>query len=319
MRPALALLVLAACKPAPPAQAPPAPPPAAPTDALEIARTRGAWRWVHSSTSEGTYRLERERWLIDPIALDRDRGRRVARGRYRRDVAIVALDGRRFLCNQRTSYVQTAVFDVEVSIEDGALAIAELGYRTQPSPCEPGFRHPVRYRAALDDRRLVLAWDGGDQTLQPLPDDAFTAGELELAEPPADPAARLAGAWRWSLRGTDKANDVRDEHEAWELAVGADGVVGGTYVRDVTVHAADGAPLACAGGATSYRYVDRYTLRGRVDGDQLVLEEHAVDAGAHPCLATTPRRHLDSATGVAIGDHLVLTWRGKRRQVLHRP
>ena len=239
------------------------------------------------------------------------------RGRYRRDVAVVALDGTSFLCNQQPAYLQSAVFDVRVQVADGELVVDELGYRTAPSPCEPGFRRLGSYRATLDRPRIHLAWDGGEQTLQRVPDDSFAAGDLELTALPAELAARLTGSWHWSLRSYDDQHQVHEEEEAWELAVADDGTAGGTYVREVTVRSGDGADLACA-GAPSWRFTDRYTLRGKVVDGILDLEEVAVDAGTHPCLAATPERHLDTATGVSIGEHLVLTWRGKRKQVLHR-
>jgi len=289
-----------------------------PLDALLLQGTRGAWRWLHGSQAEGTYRLERERWLLDAITIDPDSGHKVVRGRYRRDVAVVARDGKPFLCNQQAAYLQSAVFDVRIHVEDGGLIVDELDYRTAASPCEPGFRRLGRYQATLERPNVVLRWDGGEQTLQPVPDDSFAAAELELEALPADPGARLAGAWHWTMRSYDGENDIQDETETWELAVADDGTAGGTYVRDVTVWSADGSDLACA-GAPSWRFVDRYTLRGKLIGDQLDLEEVGVDAGTHPCLAATPDRHLDTATGMTVGAHLVVTWRGKRRQVLHRP
>lgn len=246
--------------------------------------------------------------MLDDLAAD---GRSVT-GRYRRDVIVISLDGTPFVCSQQAAYAQLAVFDVRVTAHHGELVIEETGYRTMASPCEPGFRKLGRYVATPDgDHALALAWDGGTQTLHAT--EPYRAEAVDL--PPAP--TTVAGAWRWSMRSRDEAGDVRDEDERWELAVGDDGTVGGTYERSVVVSSGNGKPLPCAGDL-SYGYVDRYTVRGALSDDGLRFDEVAVDAGTHPCLKGTPERHLDSAAGVADGPYLVLTWRGQRRQVLHR-
>ncbi|MCB9565521.1 MAG: hypothetical protein H6708_34480, partial [Kofleriaceae bacterium] len=290
-----------------------------PLDAVKLLRLVGPWRWLHAEREAGTLRIERERWLFDRTRADPATGHARADGRYRRDVLVIALDGAPFLCNQQPFYLQSAVVDVTARVDDaGEVAIDEGDYQVAPSPCEPGFRHLGAYQARIHDRgmRVTLTWDGGDQTLDRLPDDALTAEGLALTPPPAPPAG-LAGAWHWRLVDRDGELDVREEDEAWEIAIAADGVAGATYRREVTIRSPDGAPIACA-GAPSYSFVDRYVLRGRFDGEVLALEETAVEPGQHPCLAATPSRHLDTLTGELEGADLVLTWRGKRRQVLHR-
>ena len=316
---ALAIVALASCRSgATRTPAPGAPPPPRPGDQILLQRLSGGWRWLHGTIVEDTYRLERERWHFDPITTDATTGAAVVRGRYRRDVVVVALDGKSFLCNQQTAYVQTAVYDVRVIVEDHELVLDELEYRTQPSPCEPGFRHRTHYNGRFQRHHLALDWDGGTQTLSPLAEDAFTTADLELPALPASPAERFSGAWHWSMRGRDKHNDIRDEDEAWDIAVSSDGTAGGTYVRTVTIHSGDGSNFPCA-GTPSYTFTDRYTLRGSLAPDAtLSLDEIAVDAGTHPCLSATPDRHLDTMTAVTVGAHVVATWRGKRKQVLHR-
>ena len=79
----------------------------------------------------------------------------------------------------------------------------------------------------------------------------------------------------------------------------------------------DGRVFGCSGD-TFYRYRDRYTLAGQRRGDALTVREVAVAPEDHPCLHGASR-HLDTATGAMAGEHIVLTWRGQRRQVLHRP
>jgi hypothetical protein len=225
---------------------------------------------------------------------------------------VIALDGESFLCNQRTAYQQAAVFDVIVRIDDAVLDVEEVAYDTVASPCEPGERRLARYRGRLSSAGITLAWDGGEQVLRPLPAREVPRAALELPRPPG-----IAGAWRWVMRGHDGKGQVRDEVESWELAVNERGDLGGTYVREVVTWALDGSTISCA-GAASWRFTDRYTVRGTVDGDAFTITEITVDAGDHPCLAPTPTRHLDAGRGVRVGDHLVLTWQGDRRQVLHR-
>lgn len=321
---ALAACALAACRPgAPPprAAAPPGPIVRSPLADLALVRLSGAWRWLHVARDAATLKVERERWQWDREEVDRATGQRQMQGRYRRDVLVVALDGESFLCNQLTSYVQTAVFTVRARQaardEGGGVVIEELGYEVAPSPCEPGFRHLARYRADVTVDQATLTWDGGTQTLERLPAGALDAADVALTPSPATLGGRMTGAWHWRVVGHGGEREIREEDEAWQLAVGEDGTIGGTYRRVVTVHRPDGADIPCA-GAPSYAYVDLYTLRGALDGDRAVVDEVAVEPGQHPCLVTTPTRHLDAFTATANGPYLELTWRGPRRQVLHR-
>ena len=119
---------------------------------------------------------------------------------------------------------------------------------------------------------------------------------------------------------------MQREDETWQLALGDDGALAGWYVRTVEVRDPTGADLPCA-GAPGYRFVDRYLVRGHRQaaagdddaGDGWRLDEVAVAAEAHPCLAANPTRARDGAELTVVGDALVLTWRGARRQVLLRP
>lgn len=255
---------------------------------------------------DGVMVIEKERWFFDGEVAD------TVRGRYRRDVAFLSMDGTPFVCNQAPGYTQSARFDVTVGVEAGKLAVAETAYDTAPSPCDSSFRHLGRYTALPVRRRLALRFDDGDQELA-RPARPFAAADLAL---PA-PAASIAGAWHWTLSSRDATGADRHEDERWELAVAADGTVAASYVRTVTLSNPDGAVIACA-RAPRWSFTDRYTLKGRLDGDELRLEETAASPGQHPCLAATPDRHLDTGTGTVLGDHLLLTWRGNRRQVLRR-
>jgi hypothetical protein len=310
---ALALLAGASCRPsATPATTRAAPGLAAELDVLELV---GTWRWLHRTAEPGVTRVEDERWrfAIAPGVPDQ------LVGRYLRDVDVRATDDVPFTCDQRTWYRQRASFDVTATlVPTGGLAITETGYRTEPSPCDHGFRHLGTYRGALVGDRLVLDFDdargggGGQQVLYKI-----DGAEGPLPDPPWPAQYPLAGAWRWDATTPDDDGNARDERERWELSVRGDGVLDGTYRRHVTIRSRDGATIACA-GAASWSYDDTYVLHGTHEDEHWHLHEVAADPGAHPCLAPTPHRDLDEATAEQLGDALLLEWRGKRRQVLHR-
>jgi hypothetical protein len=299
-----ALAALAAC-----AEPPPLPDGAVRLDAIVTAQQMtGSWDWVHVEIEHGTQRRERERWTFGATE---DRRRLV--GRYTRDVFVRALDRVPFECNQQTRYHQRAEIFVEAMVIATGVAIHERSYRTDPGPCDRGLRELGSYVATVDGDELHLAWPGGDATLTRATDDP----------PPPPPASAIApaGRWTWHLTSWSRAGMVRAEHEDWELALGDDGLLGGTYVREVSERSPDGAAIPCA-GAAAWGFADRYLVRGKPledGGEGWRLEEVGVVAGQHPCLAATASRALDTATVTAEGEHVVLTWRGKRRQVLRRP
>lgn len=295
---AAALACAAACTPPPPP-----PPGAIPLDVVvDAKRLTGAWEWIHVSVDSGAMIRERERWRF---AAGADARHLV--GVYRRDVLARALDGVPFECNQRLRYRQRALHTVTAEVTADGIRIVEGGYTATPSPCDPGLRVLGDYLAELDGDRLHLRWEGGNATLTRVADEPFPEA------PPRPPAP--AGRWTWAMTSWTKTGLIRHEDEDWELAVGPDGAVGGTYVRAVTVRSPDDTPLPCA-GAPSYSFTDRYLVRGTRTDDGWRLDETAVTAGDHPCLADTPARTLDGATATLDGDFLILTWRGKRRQVL---
>ena len=293
--------------------APPTPtPPGALTlpDLYAANALAGEWTWGHDELEDGTARTEVERWRFTATA-----DRRVLDGNYQRRVEIRALDGVPFVCAQRPRYALHAEHTVVAHIVGGGARIEERGYEVTPSPCDPGLRQLTSYDAEIHRDRLILRWDGGEATLhRAVP--ATAAPAIVVAPPPAAPAGR----WTWQLASWTRAGLVQIEDEDWELAMSPGGELAGTYVRATTVRSPDGAPLPCA-GAPSYRYVDRYLIRGRRDpeGDGWRLEEVGQAPGEHPCLAATPTRTRDDATAELEGEYLVLTWRGKRRQVLARP
>jgi hypothetical protein len=206
------------------------------------------------------------------------------------------------------------VFDLEVDVARGGFDIRELDHRTEPSPCDLGARRLGAYTAELAGGRLVLRFPGGAQTLWKL--------DGENAPLPGDPwpaVPEITGAWRWDASSFDAAGDVRDEREWWEITRRSETRLDATYRRQVTVRSPDGAARIACANAPSWTFDDAYVVEATRDGERWRLHELAATPGDHPCLRPTPQRHLDQATAEQIGDHLVLTWRGKRRQVLHRP
>lgn len=323
-RAALALATIAGCA---------APEPATGIRIEDIATTRalaGTWSWRLDSGDAATTRRERETWTFAPTD-----DWLVVAGGYHRDVELIARDGVPFTCSQRPRYQLATDVTVRAHAAPGGAIVEEDGYRAAPSPCDPGLRMPARYQATIERGQLVLRWPGGVAHL----DRVEPAGDDEAVPAPAPTAAFApapSGPWAWSSTSWTKSGLVQREDERWELAAGPDGALAGWYQRTVTVADPAGAPIACA-GAPRYTFVDRYLVRGRalidrsagspapaespVDDDRAGdwrLAETAVAPGVHPCL-TSPRRMLDGATFDVVGDALVLTWRGRRRQVLWRP
>jgi hypothetical protein len=205
------------------------------------------------------------------------------------------------------------VFDVAAEPTPGGVVIHELGYRTEPSPCDHGFRHLGDYAAEPAGDRLGLRWPGGSQLLWQLDGDLAA-----LPDAPWPASREPIGAWRWDATSIDDAGDLRDEAEWWEITRRSATRLDATYRRRVTVRSPDGGAIACA-GAASWSFDDAYVLDGQREDEHWHLYELAARPGDHPCLAATPRRTLDEATAEQLGDYLVLEWRGKRRQVLYRP
>jgi hypothetical protein len=283
----------------------------------------GRWRWTMVSEEAGTRRVEVETWHLE------SRGDALA-GTLARTVTVLSTDGTPFACNQALVYRQETLFELEGGRDAGGFWLREVAYQTRPSPCDDGQRTRLRYRGRWVHGALALAWDGGSQTLRRLPAAGGQPGgapgareDLHGTGVPTSPgwaaaAGSLAGAWRWQGRSVrPDTGEVMIEIEDWALGENAAGQVTGTLTQTVTVFDRDGRVFSCSGD-TFYRYRDRYALRGQRRGDAVVLDEVAVEPEAHPCIGGASR-HLDAATGAVVGEHVVLTWRGQRRQVLHRP
>jgi len=293
-----------------------APPPSAGVTIADATATRamaGTWQWRFTITRDGVRTDEDERWELAPTA-----DWLTLAGRYQRTVVATAIDGVPFPCLQQPSYQLASTVAVTVTAAPGGARIVETGYQAAPSPCDRGLRRLAEYHATLapGGDRLVLTWADGEATLT-------RVAPLPPSGPPPALAAAPAGPWAWSTTAWTADGRIQREAEAWELTVGDDGALAGCYRRTVEVRDPRGEPIACA-GAPGYRYVDRYLVRGRRQDDLTErgdwrFDEIAVAADPHPCLAANPTRTIDGATIDVIGDALVLTWRGARRQVLTRP
>ncbi len=297
-----------ACQP--PAAAPStAPSPV--TRAYELTDLVGDWRWLLRTTEDGSTRIEEEVWRFAPGPTPTQ-----LIGRYVRSVEVRSGDLTPFVCNQRPWYQQRAVWDVVVELGAAGHDIRETGYAAEPGPCDHGFRHVSSYRATLAGDRLRLAFDGGTQTLWKIagPEDR----ERTLPDQPWPAAPAITGGWRWDATSYDAAGNIQDESEWWEIVQRSDTRLDATYRRRVSVRSPDDQPLACA-GAPTWSYDDAYVLEGQREEEHWHFIERAADPGDHPCLRLTPRRALDEATAEQLGEHLILEWRGKRRQVLYRP
>ena len=306
-RPLVTLLAVAACQP--PGAGSPATRPAPPPQSFTLVDLVGGWRWLHRTTESGTTRIEDETWRFRPMPGVPSK----LVGRYVRSVEVRSDDRRIFQCNQRPWYRQRAVFDVEVDIAQAGFIVREIGYRTEPSPCDHGFRKTGHYTAELHGERLALRWADGAQTLWRVDD--------ELAALPEDPwptTPAIEGPWRWDMTSFDDEGNVHDENEWWQITRRNDTQLDLTYRRRVVVRSPDGSTIACA-KAPRWAFDDAFLLDGRREEEHWHFYERATEPGDHPCLRITPRRSLDEATAEQLGEYLVLEWRGKRRQVLYRP
>ena len=305
-------ILFAACSP-PGAGTPASTRPAPPAHQLSVVELVGGWRWIYHGEDDAASRVEDERWRFraDPDAPGH------AIGRYVRDVEVRARDRVPFRCNQRPWYRQRALFDVVVEPVDGGYIVRETTYKTEPSPCDHGFRHVGYYRAELHGARVALRWAAGNtsgtETLWQVDDDAQA-----LPDAPWPSEYSPTGAWRWDASSYGDDGNARDEIEWWEITRRTATRLDITYRRRVTTRSLDGAIIPCA-HAASWSFDDAYILDGQQEEEHWHFHELAVSPGDHPCLRATPRRALDEATAEQIGDYLVLEWRGKRRQVLYRP
>ncbi len=282
--------------------------PVPPANQFSLLDLTGSWRWIHRTEETGTSRIEDEQWQLraDPAQPSR------LVGRYLRTVEVRSTDRVPFQCNQRLYYRQRAMFEVVADTQGADFVVRETAYKTEPSPCDHGFRHMSEYKLEPSGNRLTLRWDKGSQTLWHV--DGASA---PLPDVPWPDKPEPYGPWRWQATSYDDDGNIRDEAEWWEITKRTDTRVDLTYRRRVTVRNPDGKPIACA-NAPTWSFDDAYVLSGQREDEHWHFYELAVEPGDHPCLRATPKRALDEATAEQIGEFLVLEWRGKRRQILYR-
>ena len=303
----LLLVAVAACQPA--GAGTPTTRPAPPPRVHLLNDLVGGWRWLLRTPEAGTTRVESETWRLWPTPGIPTQ----LSGRYLREVEVRSDDRVPFACNQRPWYRQRAIYDVTVQTAPSGFTVRETDYRTEPSPCDHGFRHLASYAGDADGERFTLHWDSGDQTLWQVDSDVAELPALAWPAPP-----EVTGPWRWDATSYDDAGNLRDESEWWEITRRNDRQLDLSYRRRVTVRSPDGAAIACAGGP-AWSFDDAYLLDGEREDEHWRFHERAYSPGEHPCLQAYPRRSLDEATAEQLGDYLVLEWRGKRHQVLYRP
>lgn len=302
---------LLACQPSSSRPGPHVPP----AKQLRLNELIGTWRWLSHTDEAGTSRSEDEEWQLAPSTTTPMQ----LVGHYLRTVTVRSTDRVPFGCNQRTAYRQRAVYDViaDFDMAKQIFSVRETGYRAEPSPCDHGFRKIASYTGDVAGNRLVLHWQGGEQTLMKIADT--TAAPSSRDAPWLAKVATVLGPWRWQATSLDDKGNIRDEDERWEITRRTDTRVDATYKRHVTVHSPDGSPIACA-NAPSWSFDDTYVLEGQREDEHWRFTELAVEPGDHACLRATPHRSLDEATAEQLGDgYLVLEWRGKRHEVLYRP
>ncbi len=265
----------------------------------------GTWAWLHDGTIDDIRSTETETWTL---TVD---GGKVS-GHYDRLVVFESSTGVPFDCNQHIRYGLRTRYAVEGTVVDGEITLSETSYEVTPSPCEQSHRKLKSYKALLspDGDTLALLWTDGKQNLRRVPEGTVIEGAG-----PAVPESSTTGRWTWQTINLMADGTKRLEIESWYL-IEQDGEIRGDYRRELTVSGEDGETIECAGEA-SYRYTDRFKVRGSRKADTLHIVELSAEHADHPCAA--PNRSFDEATGALYGDYIVLTWRGRRRQVLRRP
>ncbi len=274
-------------------------------NAKAVSKAAGQWRWSHLSDKNGVRRVELERWTLSLAKDDQ------VRGHYDREVTFMSLDGVPFRCSQSLRYRLTTRYTLRGTSAGGKLNLKEVEYRNASSPCDTGHRGLSSYEGSVTGDTLRLTWQRGSQTL------TRASVNTELPSTPSPGVATAKGTWHWQNRREVKnAREVRVESEQWTLNEQTGGTVTGSYLRSVTVFSQTGRAFTC-NGETYYQYKDSYRVRGSRTGDRLILSEIGSTPADSPCVSHK-KRHLDAATGKLKGDFIVLEWRGRHKQILHR-
>ena len=168
--------------------------PTKPAQQVSLRDFVGDWRWVFRAEESATARVEDEQWQLraDPAQPAR------LVGRYLRTVEVRSTDRVPFQCNQRLYYRQRALFDVVGELRGTELVLRETAYKTEPSPCDHGFRHLGEYHIEPNGNRITLRWDKGSQTLWQIDASAKPLQAVPWSET-SDPT----GPWRWQTTSYD--------------------------------------------------------------------------------------------------------------------
>ena len=281
----LSIVALCSCGP------PPRPAPAPVAAIAAPPRPDGHWRWSHQAVGEdGVLAVESELWRLSSDGA-------AVIGTCDRTVTFRSGDAVPFACSQSTEYTLRTRYHLDGTLDGAAIALREASFETAPSPCEPARRQLTAYTGTVGAARLELAWPGGRQTLARA--DEERAGE---PSPLVTAPGPLTGEWSWRTE-----QGPRREDERWRLDENSDGIITGTVERIV----------AGGDGPDCPSVLERYLVRGQRTAEALALAETSFEFEVTTC-ERHETRTLDAASGTIYPDAIVLTWRGGKRQVLHR-
>jgi hypothetical protein len=261
--------------------------------------------------------VEKEQWQlqIDPNDSNRLLGEAI------RIITISNVDGIPFRCNGRSRYELRSIYQLRGDRTALPVMLDERLIRTEPSPCEHGFRQTTSYALDVQDQTLDVTFADGSQQMQ-----RVQSGWPVAEPPPLD----LRGRWISTEVTIDEASHRRIAVEHWQISWLPTAIdmkkasMGATYQRWVTNARGSNELITCA-NAAAFSYQENAVAEGTLvknADDELLfsMRELAISRSAHPCLDPTfsPIQPLNEATFELRGDYLVVEWRGKRRQVLHR-
>jgi hypothetical protein len=279
----------------------------------------GIWQSEHRGRGDDnkTEIVEKEQWQlqIDPADHNRLFGEAI------RIVTVTSSDGMPFRCNGLPSYELRSIYHLRGQRTALPVVLDETLVRTVPSPCEHGFRQTTAYSLDVQDQTLDVTFADGSQQMQ-----RVQSGWPVAEPPPLD----LRGRWISTEVAIDEASHRRTAVEHWQISWLPTAIdmkkapIGATYQRWVTITSGSNELITCA-NAAAFSYQEKSVAEGTLiknADDALIfsIRELDVSRSAHPCLDPTfsPIQPLNEATFELRGDYLVVEWRGKRRQVLHR-
>ncbi len=259
----------------------------------------GQWQWTHQS-SEGTVVIsEEENWDL------REKEGSLT-GTYTRTVNFKRSDGLPFACNQHSSFQLVSAYSVTGKRQGQEVILQENSFQTREHPCDDGKRTLAKYTVATSGDRLTLRWRGGTQTLK--------RKRAPAQETPLLQISKLSKSYVWAAESDQAVSEKRSVSEEWTLNQSRNGELSGRVIRRIKKQKTDGTNFEC-NGDQEVEYEDRYQLVGKLDGTDVTLYEVSYDSHSGPCQIHGART-LGGAEGTLVGQHLVLRWRGNKRQVL---